>query len=185
MGVAAAVASVFTLAELIKMLIVVQALFQFAAQCIAVWLVRRRGLSGHDSYRMPLYPLPAVIALAGWIYVAVSSGFHYVAIGMVMVRPGVEYTFSKRGTNGSGPSSIMKNYDIAVIGEIYVDHVLTGFAKWPKPGEEVFTNEYVKELGGGAAITACALAVWDVGRARGRGGPAQMAWVSERLASLG
>ena len=38
----------------------------------------------------------------------------------------------------------MKNYDIAVVGEIYVDHVLTGFVKWPKPGEEVFTNEYVR-----------------------------------------
>ncbi|MGB7355106.1 MAG: APC family permease [Acidobacteriaceae bacterium] len=95
MGVAAAIASVFTLAELIKVLIVVQSLFQFAAQCVAVWLVRRRGLLGHDSYRMPLYPLPAIIALAGWIYIAVSSGWHYFGIGIVMVLAGSGIYFLK------------------------------------------------------------------------------------------
>lgn len=58
----------------------------------------------------------------------------------------------------------MKQYDVAVVGEIYIDHILTGFAKWPQPGEEVFTNEYMLEVGGGAAITACALA--RLGRAR-------------------
>ena len=52
----------------------------------------------------------------------------------------------------------MKSFDIAVVGEIYVDHVFSGFGKWPEPGEEVFTDEYVQEVGGGAAITACALA---------------------------
>ena len=52
----------------------------------------------------------------------------------------------------------MKTYDVAVVGEVYVDHVFTGFASWPQLGEEVFANGYVQEVGGGAAITACALA---------------------------
>ncbi len=59
-----------------------------------------------DSYRMPLYPLPAVIALLGWIYIAASSGLHYLAIGMGMVAAGLESTFSRRSTNGSGPSRL-------------------------------------------------------------------------------
>ncbi|MGB7264122.1 MAG: carbohydrate kinase family protein [Terracidiphilus sp.] len=80
----------------------------------------------------------------------------------------------------------MKKYDIAVVGEIYVDHVLTGFVKWPKPGEEVFTNAYVKELGGGAAITACALA--RLGRSVsliGVVGTNEMTWVEQRLSYFG
>lgn len=80
----------------------------------------------------------------------------------------------------------MTNYDIAVVGEIYVDHVLTGFAKWPEPGEEVFTNEYVQELGGGAAITACALA--RLGRRVsliGVVGEKEMPWIESRLAEFG
>lgn len=80
----------------------------------------------------------------------------------------------------------MKTVDVAVIGEIYVDHVFTGFAKWPQPGEEVFTSEYVRELGGGAAITACALgqlkrSVILIGIV----GPHEMAWVAQRLARFG
>lgn len=80
----------------------------------------------------------------------------------------------------------MKTYDIAVVGEIYVDHVLTGFTKWPQPGEEVFTNEYVQEVGGGAAITACALA--RLGRSVsliGVIGEKEMPWISQRLAAFG
>jgi sugar/nucleoside kinase (ribokinase family) len=80
----------------------------------------------------------------------------------------------------------MKRYDIAVVGEIYVDHVLTGFAKWPEPGEEVFTDEYTKEVGGGAAITACALA--RLGRTVsliGIAGEKEMPWIEQRLSSFG
>lgn len=51
-----------------------------------------------------------------------------------------------------------KRYEIAVVGEIFNDHVFTGFAQWPKPGEEVFADAYTREIGGGAGITACALA---------------------------
>lgn len=80
-GVLSALACVLTLAQLISVLIVVQALLQFAAQCVAVELIRRRNPE-NEGYRMPLYPLPALIALAGWIYIALSSGVAYLAIGL-------------------------------------------------------------------------------------------------------
>ncbi|HEX3985685.1 MAG TPA: APC family permease [Acidobacteriaceae bacterium] len=102
MGVASAIASVFSLAELIKVLIVVQAIFQFAAQCVAVELLRRRGLN-RDSYRMPLYPLPAIIALLGWIYIALSSGWRYVGIGMAMAVAGTGIYFLKAQHERSWP----------------------------------------------------------------------------------
>jgi amino acid transporter len=88
MGIFSAVACLFTLGELIKVLIVVQAIFQFAAQCIAVEFLRRRQTAPASRYRMPLYPIPAAIALAGWLYVAFSSGLHYVAIGLGTVAAG-------------------------------------------------------------------------------------------------
>jgi amino acid transporter len=88
MGIASAVACLFTLSELIKVLVVVQAIFQFAAQCIAVEFMRRRLPSATGTYRMPLYPFPALIALTGWIYIAVSSGARYLAIGLGMVAGG-------------------------------------------------------------------------------------------------
>lgn len=80
----------------------------------------------------------------------------------------------------------MKNYDVAVVGEIYLDHIFTGFARWPQPGEEVFTKEYVQELGGGAAITACALG--NLGRSVrvvGVVGKKELAWIAQRLSTFG
>lgn len=51
----------------------------------------------------------------------------------------------------------MTQYDVAVVGEIYIDHVFTGFTAWPQPGEEAFARQYIREIGGGAVNTACAL----------------------------
>lgn len=87
MGVASSLACLLSLGELIKVLIVVQAIFQFAAQCIAVHMLRRR-YPVVTTYRMPLYPLPAAIALAGWVYIAFSSGVRYALIGVATAVAG-------------------------------------------------------------------------------------------------
>lgn len=89
MGVLSALACLFSLADLISVLIVVQAITQFAAQCIAVMVLRRRGAASADSFRMPLYPLPAVIALAGWLYIVASSKRLHIAIGVSMAAVGI------------------------------------------------------------------------------------------------
>lgn len=77
-------------------------------------------------------------------------------------------------------------YDVTVIGEIYLDHVFSGFEAWPNPGEEIFTEQYAWELGGGAVTTACALS--RLGRKVnliGVVGEAQFSVVEARLASFG
>jgi len=48
--------------------------------------------------------------------------------------------------------------DVLVAGELYVDLILSGFDSWPEPGQEAFAREFRREIGGGAAITACGLA---------------------------
>jgi sugar/nucleoside kinase (ribokinase family) len=80
----------------------------------------------------------------------------------------------------------MKPYDVTVVGEIYIDHIFTGFASWPQPGEEVFTNEYLREIGGGAANTACGLA--RLGRSvqlLGAIGAEDASWFLSRLEEFG
>jgi sugar/nucleoside kinase (ribokinase family) len=77
-------------------------------------------------------------------------------------------------------------YDVTVIGEIYLDHVFSGFAAWPGPGEEIFTDQYAWELGGGAVTTACALS--RLGRSVqliGLVGEDQFPMVAARLAVFG
>ncbi len=92
-GFFSALACLFSLESLITALIVTQTLLQFAAQCVAVILLRRtrRGVSepNADVYRMPLFPLPAVIALAGWTYIVVTSGARYMAVAGSFLLIGV------------------------------------------------------------------------------------------------
>jgi sugar/nucleoside kinase (ribokinase family) len=79
-----------------------------------------------------------------------------------------------------------KTCDVVVVGEIYVDHVFSGFAAWPGPGEEVTTDAYVREVGGGAATTACGLA--RLGRSvklLGLIGAADKTWIMARLGQFG
>ncbi len=79
-----------------------------------------------------------------------------------------------------------KRWDAVTVGEIYIDHVFSGFLGWPLPGEEIFTRNYLRELGGGAAITACGLG--RLGRrtaAVGGVGETESAWIKQRLAEFG
>jgi sugar/nucleoside kinase (ribokinase family) len=78
-----------------------------------------------------------------------------------------------------------KKWDAVTVGEIYIDHVFSGLQKWPLPGEEVFTRNYIRELGGGAAITACALGL--LGRKTaifGVVGEVEAAWIKQRLSDF-
>ena len=89
MGVCSALACLVSLEGLITALIVTQTLLQFAAQCVAVMVLRQQKRGNVDCYRMPLYPLPALIALTGWIYIVVTSGAIYIGLAFVFLFIGV------------------------------------------------------------------------------------------------
>lgn len=83
-------------------------------------------------------------------------------------------------------SETMKRWDVVVVGEIFADHVFSGFQRWPAPGEEVHTDYYVRELGGGAVNTACALArLHHRVRLIGLIGEADRTWFETRLKGFG
>lgn len=54
-----------------------------------------------------------------------------------------------------------KKLDVITVGDVFLDLVMTGFRTWPQPGEEAFAKELRREIGGGAAITACGLSRLD------------------------
>jgi len=78
-----------------------------------------------------------------------------------------------------------KTWDVVTVGEIYIDHVFSGLGHWPSPGEEVFTRDYIRELGGGAAITGCALGLLERKTAIfGVVGNVEGGWIRQRLADF-
>jgi ribokinase len=79
-----------------------------------------------------------------------------------------------------------KCWNVAVVGEIYVDHIFTDFDHVPLPGEEVFAKQYHREAGGGTVNTACALArLGHHSSIFGVFGEDEEAWLRSRLNSFG
>jgi amino acid transporter len=89
MGVLSSVACLLTLESLIKSLLVIQIITQFAAQCVAVILIRKSRPGIRRTFCMPLFPVPALVALAGWIFIFATSGVLYVLSGLALVALGV------------------------------------------------------------------------------------------------
>jgi amino acid transporter len=89
LGVASALACLLQLDVLINALIVIQILIQFMAQVIAVYLIRRYRPQMVRPFKMPLYPVTGTIALGGWLYILVASGFQYIMAGLGLLFFGV------------------------------------------------------------------------------------------------
>jgi len=76
--------------------------------------------------------------------------------------------------------------EVVVIGEFFVDEVLSGFQSLPRLGEESFARQLHRDVGGGAAITACGLAKLGVPVAvLGAVGKEDGQWVAKRLINCG
>lgn len=77
--------------------------------------------------------------------------------------------------------------NVLVVGDLFVELVMSGFASWPPaPGEEIFAERFYREAGGGAAITASALAKLGVkAGVLGSIGTVDGQWILERLRTNG
>lgn len=98
-GITSALACLLNLDVLINALIVIQVLIQFIAQIVAVTLIRRNRPDLRRPFRMPLYPLPSIIALLGWLYILVASGKQYILAGFSLLAIGIiAYLLRARST---------------------------------------------------------------------------------------
>ncbi|MDQ2864702.1 MAG: APC family permease [Candidatus Eremiobacteraeota bacterium] len=87
MGIIALPCCLLSLDQVINALTTGIVLIQSIAQIAALVLLRRRG--AHAPYRMFLYPLPAIAALAGWAYVFLSAGTAAIDFGLGSLALGV------------------------------------------------------------------------------------------------
>jgi ribokinase len=76
--------------------------------------------------------------------------------------------------------------DIIVAGDLFIDLIMSGFDAWPKPGTEAFAAKFHRDVGGGAAISACGLARLGSSTAvLGTLGQDNGVWFVDRLKSFG
>jgi amino acid transporter len=89
MGLIAIVASFFSLAIVIDALIATRILVQFIGQIAGVARLRRVRPDMERPYRIWLYPIPALIALVGWLFIFVTTNPQVIAFGLGLLILGV------------------------------------------------------------------------------------------------
>ena len=86
LGLVAAAFCFFTLDQVITMLVFTRILLQFFLQHVGVMLLRVRRPELKRPFRMPLYPLPPLAAMAGFTFILVNRSH---AIGGLAVAAGI------------------------------------------------------------------------------------------------
>ncbi len=98
MGALALVACLFRLDQVIDALTAAGVLIQSIAQIAALFALRARG--ERAPYRMVLFPIPALVALGGWIFIFASAGPQAIAFGAGTLALGVA-VYALRGRFGT------------------------------------------------------------------------------------
>ena len=81
-------ASFWELDAVISALLTSRILVQSIGQIAAVRHLRRHRPDVRRQFRMWLYPVPALVALAGWGYIFATSGWNFVAFGLLTLGAG-------------------------------------------------------------------------------------------------
>ncbi|PYK62607.1 MAG: amino acid permease [Verrucomicrobia bacterium] len=92
-GVVSIVCSFLSLQTVIDALLVTRILVQFIGQIFAVMLLRERAPGMQRPYRIHLYPLPPLIALAGWLFLFGSAETSLKNYGALALSLGVALFF--------------------------------------------------------------------------------------------
>ena len=82
LGAISILAGFFSLGTVIDALIVTRILVQFMGQVFGLILLRRRAPEMARPYRMWLYPVPALVALLGWIFVFATTDARVILFGL-------------------------------------------------------------------------------------------------------
>jgi amino acid transporter len=88
LGAISIVAGFFSLGTVIDALIVTRIFVQFMGQVVGLMLLRRRAPELARPYRMWLYPIPALVALAGWIFVFATTELRVILFGIAVLAVG-------------------------------------------------------------------------------------------------
>jgi amino acid transporter len=103
MGVLTAAGSLLNLTTVINMLTTVAVLVQSVAQIFALTVLRRRQPELHRPYKQWLYPVPSILALAGWLYVYKSATGVSIVLSLIWIVGGVVVFLTWAKINRSWP----------------------------------------------------------------------------------
>jgi amino acid transporter len=88
-GIISILCSTISLGAVIDALLTTRILVQFMGQIGALWLLRRTRPDIALPFRMWLYPVPTLVALAGWLFLFATSGAQVILFGLATLALGI------------------------------------------------------------------------------------------------
>jgi amino acid transporter len=88
-GLAFVFSLLFKMKEVITAIIVMRILIQFVSQAVGVILWHYNKRSDERPYTMPLFPVPAIISIAIWLFILFSSEWQYISFAIGIIIAGI------------------------------------------------------------------------------------------------
>ena len=85
----------FKLADVISAILAMRIIIQFIGQGIGLLILRRKIDNIEFPYKMPLFPVPVILAIGMWIFILFSTGTHLMGGGLLIVFLGTIVYFIK------------------------------------------------------------------------------------------
>jgi amino acid transporter len=102
-GVAFVFSLLFKIKEVIDAILAMRILIQFVGQAIGLLLLSKRKGRSFLKWKMPLYPLPVILAIIIWICIFFSTGWKMMAGGLIVISAGLIVYLIKAKNNNEWP----------------------------------------------------------------------------------
>lgn len=83
----------FRMSDVISGILAMRIMVQFIGQAVGVVILRRRNGSKLLPYKMPLYPIPVILAIAMWLFIFYSTGFAVIKSFLIVFGTGIVVYF--------------------------------------------------------------------------------------------
>lgn len=93
----------FKLSDVISAILAMRIMIQFIGQGIGLLILRRKRNKDFFPWRMPLFPVPVLLAIAMWLFILISTGLNLVIGGFIVIFIGLMIYMIKARYNGEWP----------------------------------------------------------------------------------
>jgi fructoselysine transporter len=99
----------FRMADVISGILAMRIMVQFIGQAIGLILLRQRKGTTNLTFKMPLYPLPVILAIGMWLFVFSATGLAVIASFAAVLLSGIVVYLIKANINKEWPFSNKDN----------------------------------------------------------------------------
>jgi amino acid transporter len=107
-GVAFIFSMLFKLSEVISAILAMRIMIQFIGQAVGLLILRSKKDKAEFPYKMPLFPLPVILAICMWLFILISTGSKLMLAGLVVIFVGGIVYFIKAKVQKEWPFNNLK-----------------------------------------------------------------------------